>query len=52
MMDISDAGHDDKGKIVQDPSDNWVYARVVDVTNFIVAEIIVPPLPAQKVPKE
>lgn len=52
VVDIRHTSHDDEGEIVQDPADSRVNARVVNVVDFLLAELLVSSLPAQEIPDE
>lgn len=52
VVDICHARHDHKGEVVQEPSRERVQARVVDVVNVRVAELLVAALPADHVPDD
>lgn len=49
MVHIGDTTHSHKGKIVQDPADDWVESGVVDLVNFSGLEVVVAALPANQV---
>lgn len=50
VMHIGDTGHNNKGKIVEEPSGNGVQRRIVDVVNLLLAEVAETSLPAENVP--
>lgn len=52
MVDVGHASHDDEWQIVQDPADDRVKSRVVNVVNFSRAQFPVASLPPQEVPAE
>ncbi len=52
MVDVSDAGHGDKGQVVQEPADDGVDAGVVDLVNFEGAQVDVAALEADEVEGE
>ena len=49
-MNVRDTAHGNKGNIVQEPSDNRIETRVMDVIDLCGLEILVAALPAYKVP--
>ena len=50
MVHISDTSHGDKGNVMQEPADNGVKTRVVDMVYVNGLEVVVAALPTDKVP--
>lgn len=51
MVNVGDTRHDDKGKVVQEPADDGVYAGVVNLLNLKVVELLESALPSHNVPR-
>lgn len=50
VMNVCHSSHDDERQIVQEPSEERIYARKVEVVNVVVVQVVVTTLPADKVP--
>lgn len=50
MVHIGDTGHNNKGKIVEEPAGKGVQSRVVDVVDLVLVEIVEATLPPKDVP--
>lgn len=52
VVNICYSCHDNKRKIMKNPSNDRIYPRVVDMVNMGLAKVLVTSLPADKVPKD
>ena len=50
MVDIGDSCHCDEWEVVEEPSNDWVNTRVVDLVDLGLVEIDEAALPADEIP--
>jgi len=50
VMDVSDTSHSHEGDVVQEPANDWVDGRIVDLIDILLLELGVTALPSDKIP--